>query len=373
MGDNWMSADAKRYFSKMNASASGEAQALSELNKTYDSMIEESDKYFQAQIDAAQKYADTQSKIQQEKTDFAIEQINQQKDQAKKDYTREQSGAYVDWQKQSDEYGANAEQMAVQGMGGTGYSESSQVAMYNQYQTRVATARESYNRAVLNYDNAIKDAQIQNNAALAEIAYQALQTQLELSLEGFQYKNQLIIDKTKMGLEVENTYFNRYQAVYDQIQEEEALAEEIRQYNESLALEKDKMAEDKRQYNESLALQKAQLAEQQRQFNVQQAAKKASSSGGSSGGSSRRSSGGSVKKSSSSGSSSSVKKSGSSTKKNTTKQNTSAYAYLNALIASGASKDKVSNEIAIALREGAISKAEAQKLRSVFTPRGLAY
>ena len=58
--------------------------------------------------------------------------------------------------------------------------------------------------------------------------------------------------------------------------------------------------------------------------------------------------------------------------KKTTKT-VSATAYLNQLIASGASKDKVSNEISLALRNGAITKAEAQKLRQTFTPRGIAY
>ena len=162
--------------------------ALNSMNSTYNSMINQSDKFYQDQIDAAKKYEETQTKLQQEQTDFAIEQVNQQKEQAHKDYIKEQSGAYTDWQKQSGQYGANAEQMAANGLAGTGYSESSQVSMYNTYQNRVATARESYNKAVLNYDNAIKDATLQNNAKLAEIAYQTLQKQLELSLEGFQYR-----------------------------------------------------------------------------------------------------------------------------------------------------------------------------------------
>ena len=114
--------------------------ALSDLEQTYAGMINNSDKYYQAQIDASKQWADKQTQLQQEQTDFAIEKIEQQKEQAKKDYTKEQSGAYVDWQKQSDQYGANAEQMAAQGLQNTGYSESSQVSMYNSYQNRVATA-----------------------------------------------------------------------------------------------------------------------------------------------------------------------------------------------------------------------------------------
>ena len=159
---------------------SGRQEALTENEKLYSGMIDDSEKYYQAQIDASKEWATTQQKQQQEKTDFAIEQIEQQKDQTTKDYKREQSGAYVDWQKESNRYGANAEQMAAQGLANSGYSESSQVAMYNTYQNRVASARESYNLTILNYNNAIKDARLQNNSVLAEIAYQSMQQQLTL-------------------------------------------------------------------------------------------------------------------------------------------------------------------------------------------------
>jgi hypothetical protein len=220
----------------------GEKEALSEVDKTYGDMIGQTDKYYQDQIDAANDWANTQKQLQNEQTDFTIEQINQQKDQAHKDYLKEQSGAYVDWQKQSGEYGANAEAMAARGMTNTGYSESSQVSMYNTYQNRVATARESYNRAVLNYDNSIKEARLQNNSALAQIAYEALQAQLELSLQGFQYKNNLIQEQAAAKRQVKSEYWGRYQDVLDQIYKENALAEEKRQFDAQ-------MAEEKRQFN----------------------------------------------------------------------------------------------------------------------------
>lgn len=251
--------------------------ALTEAENVYNGMINESDKYYQAQIDASKQWADTQTALQNQQTDFAIEQINQQKEQAHKDYVKEQSGAYVDWQKQSNKYGVNAEQMAASGLENSGFSESSQVAMYTAYQNRVATARDSFSRAVLNYDNAIKDARLQNSSALAEIAFGALQQQLELSLQGFQYKNTLVLEKANKKLEIDNIHYNRYQNVLNQINTENALAEQVRQYNESLA-------EEKRQYNESLAFQKAQFEEEKRQFNETMAYNKSNSGGGSSNG-----------------------------------------------------------------------------------------
>lgn len=241
--------------------------ALSDLEQTYGNMIGESDKYYQDQIQASKDWADKQSQLQQENTDFAIEQIEQQKDQTHKDYIKEQSGAYADWQKQSNEYGSEAEKMASAGLANTGFSESSQVSMFNTYQNRVATARDSFNRAVLNYDNAIKDARLQNNAALAEIAYQALQQQLELSLQGFQYKNQLILEQAARKTELENTYYNRYLDVLNQINHENAMAEEIRQYNQNYELQLKQYDESVRQFNQEYELRVKEYEEGIRQFN----------------------------------------------------------------------------------------------------------
>lgn len=285
-------------------------QALSGVEQIYGGMINATDQHYNALINESKAWAEEQKKQQQAQTDFAIDKIEQQKAQAQKDYTKEQSGAYVDWQKQSNRYGVNAEQIAAAGMQNSGFSESSQVSMYNTYQNRVATARESFTLAILNYDNNIKDAMLQNSAALAQIAHDALQKQLELALEGFQYKNELVIQKANKKLEVETTYYNRYKDVLAQINEENRLAEEARQFSLNYDLKVQEFNEGIRQFNEEIArlkakdaqenalaiqeleLKKKQLEEEKRQFNESMAAKK-SSSGGSSG--SSGSSGGSGK------------------------------------------------------------------------------
>lgn len=221
--------------------------ALSDLEETYAGMINESDKYYQTQIDASKDWADKQTQLQNQQTDQAIKELNQQKEQTEKDYLKEQSGAFVDWQKQSNAYGAEAEKMAASGLQKTGFSESSQVSMYNTYQNRVATARESYNLAVQNYNNSITEARLQNSSVLAEIAYQTLQKQLELSLQGFQYKNTLLLEKADKKTALDQMYHQRYLDVLQQINTENALAEEIRQYNEKMALEREQFEWQKEQ------------------------------------------------------------------------------------------------------------------------------
>lgn len=262
-----------------------EKKAVQDTTNTYNSMINQSESYYQQQIDASKDWADKQSELQQAQTDFTIEKIDQAKDQAKKDYTKEQKGAYTDYQKATNEYGANAEQLASQGLNQTGYSESTRTNAFNTYQNRYVAARESYNQAILNYDNSIKEAQLANSSALATIAYEALQKQLELSLQGFQYKNTLITQKLDAINKEKDRYYQRYQDVLSQINTENSMAEQIRQYNETMKFNKAKQKEEVRQYNESLAFQKSEAKRQQSNWEKEYALskKKVSSSGGSSG------------------------------------------------------------------------------------------
>lgn len=207
--------------------------AIKESDQLYDSMINDSTQYFDKQIEAAEQWGETQKQNQQAQTDFAIEQIEQQKQQAQKDYQKEQSAAYVDWQKQKNDYGTNAEQQAASGLAHSGYSESAQVKMYTAYQNRVAIAKESVNKAVLEYNNAMTEARLQNSSVLAEIAYNTLMKSLELSLNGFQYEKQLVLEKASKKAEIDDRFYNRYQNEIAQINHENSMAEQIRQFNAS--------------------------------------------------------------------------------------------------------------------------------------------
>lgn len=227
-----------------------EKAKLNETDVQYGNMISQADKYYEDAKNTIGvqdengnwnegSWADIQTDLQNQKTEFAIEEINQQKAQAKKDYIKEQSGAYVDWQKQSDPYGVNAERMAAQGFAGSGYSESAQVSMYNTYQNRVAAARESYNLVIQNYNNAITEARIANSSVLAEIALQAMEKGLQLTLEGMQYHNQLLSEQADRKLAITQLYHNKWKDTLDQINTEIAYNEKVREFNESLKWEKE--------------------------------------------------------------------------------------------------------------------------------------
>lgn len=389
--------------------------AMHDMEATYDDMIGKTDKYYEDLIQASKDNADKQSQLQQEQTNLTIEQINQQKAQAEKDYIKQQSGAYADWRKQSNQYGTEAEKMASAGLTNTGFSESSQVSMYNTYQNRVATARASFDQATLNYNNSIKEAQLQNSSILAEIAAKAYEQQLTLALEGFQYKNNLIIEQANKKTELENTYYNRWLNVLNQMNQENALAEEVRQFGETQKFQAEQAEKDRlhqsteNQLNRDFQAAQAELdrkhqteqaeLERQHDFAMLEAQTKAEKEL-----LDKQHSQAMAKlkqqqkyekellqkqydleqqaiiedKPKSGNNSISPQKKAQIDKlveDKMDREDNMNYAkqYLNGLVSSGATKAQVTNAINDALKNGAITKAEAAELRKIFTPSGLTY
>lgn len=254
--------DDQRFIDVKNEQTQQEAQ----LNETYDNILNNSDKYYQNQIDATKEYADKQSELQQAQTDFAIQQIEQQKDQAQKDYTKEQKASYTDYMKQTK---SNAQNMANSGLSNTGYSESSIVSMYNQYQNRVGTAKESLNQAILNYNNSIQQATLANNEKLAEIAFNALQTQNQLNQQAFEYKNTMILQKEQALQNLNDTYYARYQDVLSQINNEIDLQMALDQIDREYEQWMTEFTEQVRQFNTEHEQWMTEFNAQQEQLRIE--------------------------------------------------------------------------------------------------------
>lgn len=196
--------------------------ALAESDKIYDDTIGGISTAYEDALKGVENYKQEQTAIQNEQTDLAIKEVEQKAAQTEKDYLREQKAAHTDYQKAVDPYGVNAEKMAASGLLNTGYAESSKVAMYNQHQVRMATARESFLQAKQNYDSMITSARVQNNAALAKIAYDAFVEQTKLAINYAKDKNALLLEKTSAQKSIKNNYWERWQAVLDQIYSEES-------------------------------------------------------------------------------------------------------------------------------------------------------
>lgn len=233
---------------------------LDKYNQTYDALIDERNQFTNQQQDLVDKWEETQKQIANDNLNHQIDLYNQKKDKAEQDYQKEAKASYIDYQKEVDKYGVSRENVVNNGLSNSGYAESSKVDMYNTYQNRITTARESLNNIKLEFDNAIKEAQLANNATLAENALAALQQKLEIALEGFDYKTEQENNKLNWNYNINNTYYDRYKDVESQINYENEQAEAIRQFNEQLAYQKEQQRLEQQRWEQELAYQKEQDA-----------------------------------------------------------------------------------------------------------------
>lgn len=253
-------------------------QDITNTQNEYNQMINNTDQFYQNQINAAQAAAQSQAEAQAKSTEQQVKEINQQREKTERDYQKEQRGAYTDYQKQVNEYGVNAEVMAARGLANTGYSESSQVSMYNAYQNRVATARQALSDSQQNYDNLVAQARLNNDTKQAEIAAQLAKQQAEYALQGFQYKNTLIESRQQQLNQLNSRYDARYNTMLNLMQNEIEGRRQNFQANVNILTQAEKnrqwaaefdegnrrfeaeMAQKQRQYDRELALQREQLA-----------------------------------------------------------------------------------------------------------------
>lgn len=233
---------------------------LDKYNQTYDRLIDERNQFTNQQQGLVNQWEDTQRQIANDNLNHQIDLYNQQKDKAERDYQKEAKASYIDYQKEVDKYGVSRENVVQNGLSNSGYAESSKVDMYNTYQNRIATARESLNNIKLEFDNAIKEAQLQNNATLAENALTALQQKLSIALEGFDYKTDQENNRMNWNNTINNNYYDRYKDVESQINYENQQAEAIRQFNEQLAFQKEQQRQAQERWEKEMEYQRQQDA-----------------------------------------------------------------------------------------------------------------
>ena len=205
------------------------AADIKESNASYDKMITDTKSKYNDAMSNWDTWLDTQTDLQNKKTEQNIAEIEQQKADLKSDYIKEQSGAYVDWQQQSNKYGVNAEKAAANGLTNSGFTANMENSLYNTYQNRVAAARETYNRSLVNYNNNINQAKLNNDIVLAEIAAEAAQNQMELSLQMLTATNNLLTQKADAKLKIQSNWQSVYQNMMNTIMDEYQLTESARQ------------------------------------------------------------------------------------------------------------------------------------------------
>lgn len=241
---------------------------LDQYNHTFDQLLNDRNDLMNQQNQLVDEYTNSQKDQLQNQLQHQQDLYNQKKEQADQEYQKEVKAGYSDYQSYINPYGIERENQVQNGLSNTGYSESTKTNAYNTWQLRNAQARATLKETQLQFDNALKEAQLNNDASLAELAYQQLQNKLNNALENFNYKDVTAQNKLNYQYTIDNDFYNRLQNVQSQINYEKEIAEQVRQWEQQMAYQKEQAQLAQQQWEKEYALQQQQLDYQKEQDRI---------------------------------------------------------------------------------------------------------
>ncbi len=256
--------------------------ALNSSNSLYDNMLSDNQALLNQQNEYAKQYETTQNSILDKQLDNTITNINKQKEETLANKDEEVRKAKNDYIAYINPYGYQSEALAQNGLLNSGVSETSKLGGYNTYQNRLASANKIAQSAITEYDKNINEARLNNDVTKAQNALEKLKMQLVFSETFYNNKQSISESKFNNALNIDNNYYSRYQDTYNQINQEKAQEEAIRQFEVQ-------QAENRRQFDEEMAYQKQQAAQSQANWEKEYALSKSSNSSSSSSSSSKSS------------------------------------------------------------------------------------
>ena len=213
---------------------------LTNQNSVYEGLLNENQALLDKQNSWQDTYLNNQNTLYDQGTNLAVNKLEQAKQDNNQAYQAEARASEMDYQNFINPYGTQAEQNAASGMTNTGYSESTKAAAYNTARNRTATARAAALKITADYENQIAQAKINNDSQKAALALELLKQKLANELSAYQTATSLKTTQLGMQNDLNNTYYNRYQDVFNQqkYEQEQSLAQ--KQYQEQLAYQKQK-------------------------------------------------------------------------------------------------------------------------------------
>ena len=240
-----------------------EAQKQAQLQKSdalYNNILNDIGNLYQQQQNYANQYETTQNNALDKQLEFNTNLIEQQKQIARENARTEQNKARNEYNAFVNPYGNQAERLASQGLANSGVSETAALGGYNAYQNRVATANKVMQDAITQYDNDINQARLNNDVAKAQNALEKLKMQLSYSENYYTKKADTMQNQFNTGRNIDTDYYNRYQTEYNNIQNEKARQEAIRQWEAQMAYQKERDRVADEQWQKEYNLSKSKIA-----------------------------------------------------------------------------------------------------------------
>lgn len=151
---------------------------------------EEIDSLMQQQNTLLEQQKAEQEKIIDTGLQKAQNEMNRQKEEYDREATKQGKALYTDYRKQANPYGATAEQLASQGLNRSGYAETTQTRMYNEYQRNVTTLMTETTRLKAEADFQMNQAFLDADIQKAQNALAIYQQQAQLAITNYNLRYQ---------------------------------------------------------------------------------------------------------------------------------------------------------------------------------------
>ncbi len=236
-----------------------------------------------------------QNEIVNKQTQMQVDSLERQKADIERNAIQQNKAIYQDYKKASNPYGQQAETLASQGLGGSGYAETTQARLYNTYQNNITATLNTSNQLKADVDFQIQQARQTGDITLAQNSLELYMQKMQLLSEEYELRNnreQFLYQKQQDALAQKNwqTEFN-YQKSRDKITD----SQWQKSYNYQVSRDKVSDKQWQTTFNYQKSRDKVSDSQWQKEYELSKKAKASSS---------RRSSRSSSSKSSSSSTSS---------------------------------------------------------------------
>lgn len=170
------------------------------------------------------QYLEEQQKLNDQIIDTGLQKVqndvNFQKQQYEQEAQKSAKALYTNYQKEQNQYGANAEAIASQGLANSGYAESSRVNLYNNYQNNVTSLMNQMTQEKAKLDlqmnQAYLDADIQKAQNMASIYQQKMQMAMNMYQTRYSlYRDQVADEHWQAEYELQKRQLEMSQANAD--------------------------------------------------------------------------------------------------------------------------------------------------------------
>lgn len=129
-----------------------------------------------------------QSQLINQQTQMQVDELNREKEKLDRETDKTTQGLYASWQKQANQYGAEAEQLAQRGLANSGYAETTQTSLYNTYQKNVTETLNNSRDLKSDYDFKIAQARQSGSVQQAQAALDLYSQKIQLLTQNYELR-----------------------------------------------------------------------------------------------------------------------------------------------------------------------------------------